>query len=76
MLCCLLAALLLGPLGFWAMPRAGKLGGADCCADNRRVILGLSAAAIVVAILCTAAFLFAWFQPGPFRHICSVFARP
>ena len=58
------------------MPRARVQGGADCCADNRRVILGLSAAAILVAILCAAAFLFAWFQPVPFRHICSVFVRP
>jgi hypothetical protein len=76
MFCCLLAALLLGPLGLWAVPRAVKSGEADCCADSRRLILGLSVAAIAVAILCTAAVLFAWFQPGPFRHICSVFVRP
>jgi len=70
MFCCLIAALLLGPLGLWTRARPA---GADCCADNRRVLRMASFGMMTVAALCAAMFLLAWFQPAPFRHICSVF---
>lgn len=72
MLCCLLAALLLGPLGFWATLRAKA--GPDCCAPNRRRMAIIAAIVIAAAILCLAVYLFAWTAPGSFRHICSVLA--
>ena len=73
MFCCLIAAVLLGPLGLWGAPRAKLAAGLDCCAGRRRTFLFLSMAAFGVAVLCLAMFVLAWFQPVPFRHICSVF---
>jgi hypothetical protein len=69
MLCCLLLALLGGPFLLWGGPRAGKLRGPDCCADNRHMALMISALALIA--VCAAMLLFAWLQPVPFRHICS-----
>lgn len=69
MLCCLIAAFLLGPLGLWVRARPA---GPDCCADNRRMLQATSVIVLGVAILCLAMFMLAWFQPVPFRHICSV----
>jgi hypothetical protein len=75
MFCCLVAALLLGPLGFWAMPRARAEGGADCCAVGRRGIVVFVFAAVAMAALCLAAFLFLRTGSVDFRHICSFFPR-
>jgi hypothetical protein len=75
MICCLIAALLLSPVGLWAIPRLGNSAGSDCCAGNRRAIQLASLVVLAVAGLCLAMFLLAWLQPVPFRHICSVFQR-
>ena len=74
MLCCLLAALLLGPLGLWAMPRARTQEGSDCCGPGRRQMAVVAFIVIGVAFLCLAAALLAWSAPGSFRHICTVLA--
>jgi hypothetical protein len=68
MLCCLLAAMLLGPVGFLATPRANA--GQDCCAGDRRGVLARSALFLALIALCSVLFLLGWFQP--FRHICSL----
>lgn len=68
MLCCLLIALFGSPALLWAGQRTAK--GQDCCADNRRTVLMISAAALVG--LCSAMLLLGWLQPAPFRHICSL----
>jgi hypothetical protein len=73
MICCLIAALLLGPLGLWAMPRAAA--GPDCCVNNQRAIQAVSMIVLAVAALCLTMALLLWLQPAPFRHICSVFQR-
>jgi hypothetical protein len=69
MLCCLLAALLLGPFGLWVTPRASKSSAPDCCVDNRRMVLVISVLALIG--LCSVMLFLAWSQPVPFRHICS-----
>ena len=74
MLCCLLAALLLGPLGLWAMPRARTQEGPDCCEPGRRRMVIVAFIVIGVASLCLVAALLAWSNPGSFRHICTVLA--
>jgi len=73
MLCCLLIALAGGPLVFWAAPDITRE--RDCCAGNRRSILARSAIILGAVTLCLGMVLLAWFQPAPFRHICSVLAR-
>jgi hypothetical protein len=75
MLCCLLAALLAGPVGLWAVPRPNPSGGRGCCVDRRRGVLILSTMALALIAACTVVFLQEWIQPAPFRHICSTFAR-
>jgi hypothetical protein len=75
MICCLIAALLLSPVSLWAIPRLRKPVGPDGCTQNRRLTQVVSLGLLVVAGLCLAMFLLAWFQPVPFRHICSVFQR-
>ncbi len=74
MICCLIAALLLSPVGLWALPSTGKPVGADCCAGNQRAIRVAVLLVLMVSALCLAMFLLAWFEPVPFRHICSVFS--
>jgi len=76
MLCCLLIALAGGPFLLWTRPLAGKLGGQDCCADNRRIVLAISVLSLALIALCAAMFLLDRFQPAPFRHICSLFLHP
>lgn len=76
MFCCLFAALVLGPFGLWAMPRAGTQGGADCCAGSRRKIAAFGLIVAAVASLCLAAILMIGSGPIYFRNICSVWARP
>lgn len=76
MFCCILAALLLGPLGLWAIPRAGTQGGADCCVAGRRRMAIIAFVAIAAASLCLAVYVLAWTAPESFRHICSVLVRP
>ena len=74
MLGCLLAALLAGPVGLWTEPRANPSGSSSRRVNGRRMVLLLSATALIA--LCAAMLLLLWFQPAPFRHICSVLARP
>lgn len=62
MLCCVLAILLVGPLGLAVRAMPGR---SDCCA-RRRLILGGSAAALLIVGVTGYALMF----PGPFRHIC------
>jgi hypothetical protein len=76
MFCCILAALLLGPLGLWAMPRARTQDGPDCCTGARRKTMAIAGIAIAVAALCLAAVLLSRSGPSYFRHICSVWAPP
>lgn len=75
MFCCALAALILGPLGLWAMPSAKMVGGQACCAGGRK-LLAIGLIALAVASLCLAGFFLARTEPAYFRHICSVFTRP
>jgi hypothetical protein len=74
MLCCLFAAMLLGPLGLWALPRVKAQGRPDCCTDNRRKMVAVGLMAVAVAALCLAGFLVTWTGPAYFQHICSVFS--
>ena len=68
MLCCLLAAGLLVPLGARFVPR---LPGGACCTIPR-LMAGLAVLAAFVAVACVAAYLL---QPAPFHHICRFLAR-
>jgi len=72
MLCCLIIAFFGGPFLFWTGPDMARQ--SDCCAGSRRSILARSAVVFGVGALCLAMILLAWFQPAPFRHICSVLA--
>jgi hypothetical protein len=66
MLCCVLALLIAGPLGFIARPWLARGQGSDCCARRRLVFAGLA-----VALLASGAVGWALLYPAPFRHICS-----
>jgi hypothetical protein len=73
MICCLFAALLLGPLGFWTMPRARDGGGADCCVRSRRLMWIVTAVVLATAVLCLGAWLLSRNDPATFHHICRFF---
>jgi len=75
MFCCLIAALLLGPIGLLVMPRAKAGVGTDCCSGSRRRMFIYICVTLVAAALCLAIYLLAGAGPGAFRHICRVWAR-
>lgn len=67
MVCCLLLALVLGPVGLWAVPRARSV--PDCCVDARRTTILLAGLTAVVVALCVAA----WLLLPEVHRICRVF---
>jgi hypothetical protein len=75
MFCCLFAALLLGPMGLWAIPRAKAGGVPDCCNRSRHKMAIIAFVVIAAAMLCLAGYLLAGTGPEAFRHICSVWRR-
>ena len=76
MLCCVLLAALLGPLGLWAMPRAKLEAGPDCCTVNWRRAAAIGLIAVSVAALGLAGLFLSRTGPIYFRHICSVWTSP
>jgi len=76
MLCCIVIAALLGPLGLWAVPRARLEGGPDCCVAPRRKALVIGLIALSVAALGLACLFLIPAGPVYFRHICSVWNSP
>lgn len=73
MVCCMLLALVLGPVGLSVMPNSPADGGSVCCVNSWRASIAWML--ILSAGLCLAAGLFIWSQPSVFQHICRVF-RP
>jgi hypothetical protein len=73
MICCLLVALVLGPLGLWVLPRAREAGGRECCAGKRRVTRIAGFGALAVTAICLGAWVLWRSQPATFHHICRVF---
>ncbi len=69
MLCCLLFALILGPVWAWAFPRV--MAGADCCSGRQRTVAIVAAAGVTGVVLCLSAWLIWGHAPAAFHHICS-----
>ena len=74
MLCCLVIAALLGPIGLWAISGVRRGGEADCCAGSRRRLFIIAGAVILAAALCLAAFVLWAPEPTSFRHMCRFIA--
>ena len=74
MVCCMLLAIVLGPLGLWVMPSSRLNKDAACCANTARSTV--AAIMILSGGLCLAAGLVLWSQPATFQHICRVLGRP
>jgi hypothetical protein len=76
MICCLLAALVLGPLGLWTMPRARQDGVPDCCVKSRRWMWLAAICALGTALLCFVAWILSRGDPATFHHICRFLPAP
>jgi len=72
MICCLLIAALLAPLGLKAAPVMGR--SAAACCTNRHLMLLAAAGIVSLAVIC-AIFLAAP-QAAPFHHICRFISAP
>jgi len=71
LLCCVLIALVLGPLGL----SAAALGGGGACCTGRVSVMWTAAAAAMLVLACGTGV---WLMLGPppsgaFSHICSIF---
>jgi hypothetical protein len=73
MICCLLVALVLGPLGLWTLPRAREVGGAECCAGKRRAMRIAGFGALAVTAICLGAWVLSRDHAATFHHICRFF---
>jgi hypothetical protein len=73
MVCCLLVAALLAPLGLWATAPLSEQTGATCCA-NRRMLVVVAVLGISAAIGCL--LLLTVPQAAPFHHICRFVIAP
>ena len=71
MVCCMLMAIVLGPLGLWVMPNWRPDAGSACCPNNRRS--NIAWIMILSGGLSLAAGLFILSQPSTFQHICRAF---